>query len=346
MKFYLSSIITLAVFFVFISCKKANEGTPKVGPANLNIVADVSTDGSGKVSFTATADNAVSFEYEFGNGEVRMVTSGLVNYQYLVAGTNTYTVSVTAKGSSGLIAKKSIQAAVTVTATVPGLFWSEEFNTDGAPDPAKWGYDLGAGGWGNSELQYYTSRPENVLVQGGVLKVKAIKENYLGSPYTSVRLLSKDKFAFTYGKVEIRAKLPAGVGTWPAVWMLGNNISTVPWPACGELDIMEHRGSELNKIFGTLHYPGRSGGNADGGTRLIANATTEFHIYSVDWTAAYIKIYADNQLIHTVINSSNIPFNHDFFLIINMAIGGTFAGAVDPALTNATMEVDYIRVYK
>ena len=228
------------------------------------------------------------------------------------------------------------------------LFWSDEFNTDGAPDSAKWGYDLGTGsnGWGNSELQFYTNRPENVIVQGGVLKIKAIKESYKGSEYTSARLLSMGKFAFTYGKVEVKVKLPAGVGTWPAAWMLGSNISTAGWPACGEMDIVEHRGSELNKIFGTLHYPGRSGGNADGNTKVIANATTEFHIYTLDWSAASIKIYVDNQLFHTVANSSRIPFNHDFFLIMNLAIGGNFAGPVDPTLTNATMEVDYIRVYK
>lgn len=149
-----------------------------------------------------------------------------------------------------------------------------------------------------------------------------------------------------YGKVEVRAKIPAGVGTWPAIWMLGADIGTAGWPACGEIDIMEHRGSELNKIFGTLHYPGRSGGNADGNTKVIANATTEFHLYTLDWSAASIKIYADNILVHTVANSTAIPFNHDFFFILNLAIGGNFAGAVDATLSNATMEVDYIRVYK
>jgi beta-glucanase (GH16 family) len=238
------------------------------------------------------------------------------------------------------------QVTVNVKAVTPGLFWSEEFNTDGPPDPAKWGYDLGAGGWGNAELEYYTDRPANAIVQNGVLKINAVKENYNGSAYTSARLLSKNKFAFTYGKVEVRAKLPAGVGTWPAIWMLGSDISSAGWPNCGEIDIMEHRGSELNKIFGTLHYPGRSGGNADGGTKVISNATTEFHTYSIDWSATAIKIYVDDQLYHTVANSASIPFNHDFFFILNIAMGGGFGGTVDPAFTNATMEIDYIRVYK
>jgi len=179
-----------------------------------------------------------------------------------------------------------------------------------------------------------------------VLKIKAIKENYMGSTYTSTRMLSKDKYVFTYGKVEVRAKLPAGVGTWPAIWMLGSDVNTVPWPGCGEIDIMEHLGRDLNKIYGTLHYPGHSGGNADGGTRLITNATTEFHIYSLEWSASTIKILVDGQVVHTVANSSAIPFNHNFFFILNLAMGGNFGGAVDPSFTNASMEVDYIRVYK
>jgi len=226
------------------------------------------------------------------------------------------------------------------------LVWSDEFDVNGTPSPSKWTYDLGGNGWGNSELQYYTNRSENVIVQGGVLKIKAIRESYSGSAYTSARLLTNGLYSFKYGKVEASAKLPAGAGTWPAIWMLGSNIGTAGWPACGEIDIMEHRGSELNKIFGTLHYPGRSGGNADGNTKTISNASTEFHLYKVEWTSTSIDIYVDNQLIHTVANSNKIPFNHNFFIIMNVAMGGTFGGAVDPAFTSATMEVDYIRVYQ
>ena len=342
--------ITILAFslFILISCKKAGgEGSPVVNPpANLVLSAIAATDGSGKVTFTATATYVTTYEYEFGNGEVKTVASGATEYQYTTAGTNTYTVTVTAKNNAGASIKKSIAVTVTVTTAVPALVWSEEFNVNGAPDPAKWGYDLGAGGWGNNELEYYTGRPENAIVQDGVLKIKAIKETYSGSPYTSARLLSKDKFAFKYGKVEVRAKIPAGVGTWPAIWMLGADIGTAGWPACGEIDIMEHRGSELNKIFGTLHYPGRSGGNANGNTKMVTNATTEFHLYSIDWSATAIKIYVDDVLYHTVPNSAAIPFNHDFFFILNVAIGGSFAGAVDPTLNSAIMEVDYIRVYK
>jgi beta-glucanase (GH16 family) len=300
----------------------------------------VNTDNSGNVSFTATATNANTYEFDFGNGIFQNVPSGVVTYKYPASGN--YTVNVNAKSSAGLTINKSILINVIVAQS---LVWSDEFNVNGAPDPAKWGYDLGAGGWGNAELENYTSRPENVVVQGGVLQIKALKENYNGSAYTSARLLSKNKFSFRYGRVEASAKLPAGVGTWPAIWMLGNNISTAGWPACGEIDIMEHLGRDLNKIYGTLHYPGRSGGTADGNTKLISNATTAFHKYSLDWSATSIKISVDDQLIHTVANSAALPFNQEFFFILNVAMGGNFGGAVDPAFTNATMEIDYIRVY-
>jgi len=331
--------------YLLVSCQKSDVGADNA-PTNLVLKTEISQDGSGTVVFTATADGAVSFDFEYGNGESATVPSGIVTYKYTLAGTNTYPVSVTAKSISGLTTKKTFDVTVTIKVDFPGLIWSDEFNTDGTPNPAKWGYDLGAGGWGNSELQYYTSRPENIIVQGGVLKIKAIKETYSGSTYTSARMLSKGLFSFKYGKVEVKAKLPAGVGTWPAIWMLGSNISTAGWPACGEIDIMEHKGSDVNRIYGTLHYPGRSGGNADGSTKVITNATTGFHIYSLDWSASSIKIYVDDQLIHSVVNTTAIPFNHDFFLILNIAMGGTFGGPVDPSFSSATMEVDYVRVYQ
>lgn len=225
------------------------------------------------------------------------------------------------------------------------LVWSDEFNVNGAPDPTKWTHELGAGGWGNGEAQYYTARSQNSRIEGGVLKIIALKENYLGSQYTSARMITKGKFDFKYGRIEARAKFPTGVGTWPAIWMLGANIDVVSWPACGEIDIVEHLGRDLNNIFGTLHYPGRSGGSSNGNSILVPTATTEFHNYSVEWSPEAIKIFVDNTLYHTVPNSSSIPFNHNFFLLMNMAMGGNFGGAIDPAFNSATLEVDYIRVY-
>jgi len=128
--------------------------------------------------------------------------------------------------------------------------------------------------------------------------------------------------------------------------MLGNSKEKAGWPACGEIDIMEHKGGEINKIFGTLHYPDHSGGNANGNTIMIPNATTAFHIYAVEWEQAEIRFYADGQLYHTVANNQNIPFNHNFFILLNLAIGGNFGGKVDPLFSMDTMEVDYVRVYQ
>jgi beta-glucanase (GH16 family) len=339
----LLTVITMSFLSLF-SCKKdENNSSNNVAPTNLTVNATVSTDSSGNVAFVASATNATTYEYGYGDGSFETVPSGVSNYKYSTSGT--YIVNVIATNASGLTTSKSIQVTVKV---VTSIFWSEEFNINGAPDPAKWGYDLGTGnnGWGNKEKQYYTSRPENAIVQNGVLKIMLLKESYSGSNYTSARLQSKGKFAFKYGKVEIRAKLPAGGGTWPALWMLGSNIIGAGWPACGEIDIMEHIGNELNKIYGTLHYPGRFGGNADGGSTTIPNATTEFHNYNLDWSATSIKISVDGVVYKTVANSNAIPFNQDFFFILNVAMGGDFGGAIDPAVTGATMEVDYIRVYK
>jgi beta-glucanase (GH16 family) len=225
------------------------------------------------------------------------------------------------------------------------LVWSDEFNTDGAPDTTKWAYDLGIGtdGWGNNEAQSYTNASDNVIVADGNLKITAKK---VGSDYTSARLKSEGKFDFTYGKVEVRAKLPVGGGTWPAIWMLGADYATNTWPACGEIDIMEHKGNEPNVIHGTLHYPGNSGGNGNTNTTTITNASIEFHVYKTIWSPASVKIYVDDVLFHTVTNTSALPFNKDFFMILNVAMGGTFGGTIDSAFTQSSMEVDYVRVYQ
>jgi beta-glucanase (GH16 family) len=343
MKFAFDLLVSV---FILISCNKKTGNNNETAPANLVVTANVSTDNSGNVSFTASAVNAVSYDFGFGNGVFQLVPSGIITYRYMASGI--YTVNVVAKSAGGQTISKSIQVTVAVTQS---MVWSDEFNTTGAPDNAKWGYDIGDGcpslcGWGNNELQYYTNRTENITVSNGTLKITARAENFGGRSYTSARLLSKDKFSFKYGKAEIRAKLPAGVGTWPAIWMLGNNIGTAGWPSCGEIDIMEHKGSELNKIYSALHYPGNSGGNANSNSRVITNAATEFHVYSLEWSPAEIKLLVDGLPMHSVTNSSNLPFNQNFFFILNVAIGGNFGGPVDPAFTSAAMEIDYIRVYQ
>lgn len=384
------------------------------------------------------------------------------------------------------------------------LVWSDEFDVDGAPNPANWTYDLGAGGWGNGEAQTYTNDPENVKVEGGMLKITAkgtggeagVKHYYDeitlvatggatstvedfegtapvftgfggatstvidnpdasgentstkvgeslknfgaetwagtffdvaapldlttyssmsiktwspasgavvrlklenqangnefvevdatttvseawetltfdlsaapaftydrvvlffdfgvspvgGGSYTSARIKSENLYEFTYGRVEIRAKLPSAGGTWPALWALGANFDTVGWPDSGEIDIMEHVGNNANVVSSALHYPGNFGGTAVTASTPLTSATSEFHNYTVEWTPDSIKFVVDDEFVHlSFVNSGDTPFNGDFFFIMNIAMGGTLGGAIDPAFTEDSMEVDYIRVYQ
>ncbi|NRD23333.1 family 16 glycosylhydrolase [Winogradskyella litoriviva] len=229
----------------------------------------------------------------------------------------------------------------------PTLTWSDEFDTNGAPDSANWTYDLGAGGWGNQEVQTYTDNAENVSVQDGVLKITAKADGSGG--YTSTRLKSQGLQEFTYGRVEIRAKLPSSQGTWPALWMLGANFSDVGWPACGEIDIMEQTGDNKTNILGTCHWfdSGTNAGASYGEITEVADSTSEFHVYSLEWTEESLRIFVDGTAYYTLTNSEDLPFyDKDFFFIMNIAMGGTLGGTIDPAFTEDSMEVDYIRVYQ
>jgi len=223
------------------------------------------------------------------------------------------------------------------------LAWEDNFDVAGAPNSANWTYDLGAGGWGNNELQTYTNNAENVIVEDGFLKITA-RAN--GGGYTSARLKSEGLFDFTYGRVEVRAKLPAAIGTWPAIWMLGADYQTNTWPACGEIDIMEQTGQDKNTTLGTLHYPEVSPGAGNSGSTSVPTSTTEFHNYTVEWTPDVIKFLVDDAVFHSFDNTASTPFNDDFFIILNVAMGGSLGGPVDPAFTESSMEIDYVRVYQ
>ena len=228
------------------------------------------------------------------------------------------------------------------------LVWSDEFDVDGAPDPTFWSYDLGTGtnGWGNNESQYYTDRPENIIVENGVLKITARKEDFNGSAYTSSRIQTYEKFDFTYGRVEARAKLPTGGGTWPAIWTLGADFETNIWPAAGEIDIMEHVGNQQDRIFGTTHDPMAFGGNARSVETTVTGVSEDFHVYAMEWTPTEIRFYVDNNEYGSLPNDPSRPFNKDFFFIMNVAMGGNFGGEIDASFTESSMEVDYIRLYQ
>lgn len=338
----------LTIFSVFITSilvgcggSSKNPTPPNQAPGSVKITAVVATDSSGNVSFTASATNAVSYDFDFGNGVIQTIPSGVTTYKYTSSGT--YTVNVIAKSASGLTSSANIQVTVAVKMN---LVWSDEFNTPGSPDPTKWTYDLGAGGWGNNELEYYTSRTDNAIVSNGTLKIIAKKESYSGSNYTSARLKTQGLYAFKYGRIDVSAKLPASIGTWPAIWMLGNNISTVGWPACGEIDIMEQNGNNKNIVYGTLHYPQQVNQYGDGATTSVANASTAFHKYSAIWSPTTIQLLVDDVVYYSLPNNSNFPFNQNFFIILNVAMGGTLGGTVDPNFTTDQMEIDYVRVYQ
>lgn len=238
------------------------------------------------------------------------------------------------------------------------LVMQDEFDTDGIPNSAIWGYDIGAGnnntgsGWGNNELQYYTNRTENVKVENGLLLITAKKELYNGSSYTSARLTTKGLFEQAYGRFEARIRMPYGQGIWPAFWLLGANSDEVGWPKCGEIDIMEYRGQEPTKVLGTVHGPGYFGGTSITKTYSLLNDRfdTGFHIFGIEWGPDYINYYVDN-VLYNQITPANVTgewvFDHPFYIIINLAVGGNFVGAPNSeTIFPQTMLVDYVRVYK
>ena len=242
------------------------------------------------------------------------------------------------------------------------LVWSDEFNRpDGSlADPRKWTFETGGNGFGNNELEYYTKRSKNAAIRGGKLAIRAIEEKYTGvdgvtRQYTSARLKTQTKFSQAYGRFEARIKLPRGQGLWPAFWMLGNDIDQVGWPACGEIDIMENVGKEPTIIHGTIHGPGYSGrAGIEAGYRLESGQAfaDQFHIFAVEWEPKAIRFYVDDHLYVTR-TPSDIPpaqkwtFDHPFFLLLNLAVGGDWPGPPDSNTKfPQTMLVDYVRVYR
>lgn len=235
------------------------------------------------------------------------------------------------------------------------LVLAEEFDIDGPLNPDIWTFDIGTGqnGWGNNELQYYTDRPENVTVQNGFLIITARQENFNGSPYTSARIKTDNLFEQRYGRFEARMRLPYGQGIWPAFWMLGDDRNgTEIWPQIGEIDIMEYRGQDPTITIGSVHGPGYSAGNAVSKEYDLVNDRfdTGFHIFGIEWGPDYINYYVDD-VLYNQITPDDVPgewvFNDPFYMIINLAVGGTFVGSPnEETVFPQTLLVDYVRVYK
>jgi beta-glucanase (GH16 family) len=261
--------------------------------------------------------------------------------------------------SAGVIScsgKKDAQPYVsTVTApvdknwsfdTIPS--WSDDFAYTGKPDTSRWAYDLGGGGWGNSELEDYTDSATNVSVANG-LTITARKQNLGGENYTSARIISKG--SILYGRIEVKAKLPSGVGTWPAIWMLPDTYAYGAWPNSGEVDIMEMVGYDPNVVHFSAHNQMYYAGNAKTSSYTIATASTDYHIYREDWTPYAIRGYYDGNLVFTYVNtgqgSAYWPYDQKFHLLMNIAVGGSWGGlqGVDDAAFPTTMQVAYVRFY-
>lgn len=361
--------LVLCVFMALISlsCKDSGEGGPsEVTPTNLTLAITIvgsdaqnpNGDGSGLVRCVATANDAVRYEFDFGPEDKVDSSTGMAEHTYKLEGDNLYRIRVTAYSDTDNAISTSENVTVYVSpVSFTDLVWSDEFEGDGAVDNTKWIHETqgpNGGRWWNGEEQHYTDRIENSFVSDGTLKIMARKEQFSSSgitlSYTSARLNSR--FSFTYGRVDVRAKLPAGEGTWPAIWTLGSNITTVGWPACGEIDIMEHWGHNPTKVSSAIHTVACSGANncdAAVGETTVSDFDTEFHVYSTVWTENEIRFYIDDEFRYrykpATKTTENWPFTADQFILLNVAMGGDWFN-IDPEFEQSSMEVDYVRVYQ
>jgi len=225
------------------------------------------------------------------------------------------------------------------------LIWEDTFDYNGEIDSEKWTHEVREQ-WYNNEVQSTTNLLENSKVENGILKLTAIKKS--NGDYTSARIMTHDKLDYKYGRIDVRAKMPAKTnGVWPAIWLLGSNYNTVDWPACGEMDIQEYAQTNQFNVQSTVHKPDGYAGQGDSNvTDAYTDIDSEFHIYSLVWTKEALTFYVNNEPHHIVGNSCSLPFNHKFYLILNFAMGGDMGGEIDSSFTRDSMEIDYVKVYQ
>jgi hypothetical protein len=363
--------IQLITFFAFLmsACSGDDPEEQLTLPSNLVVQTVINPDGSGQVSVTALATNANFYSIYFGEttGENPVkANDGKATHTYEASGS--YTIRVQAHVTTDAFISESSTISVTLKEdegiTIPtegyttpeaydgmALVWQDEFSGTSL-NAENWTFETGTGtnGWGNNELQYY--RQDNTMLQDGYLVISAKKELFQGRDYTSSRIITKDKKSFKYGRVDIRAVLPEGQGIWPALWMLGSNISTVQWPACGEIDIMEMIGGSGREktVHGTLHWD--DGGRVSSGKDYsLATGTfaDKFHVFSIVWNETSITWYMDD-IQYSVIDTTPATlseFQNSFFFIFNVAVGGDWPGAPNSSTEFPQhMIVDYIRVFQ
>jgi beta-glucanase (GH16 family) len=255
--------------------------------------------------------------------------------------------------SAGILIFSAVNCASIKTNSGKKLIWSDEFNGKGLPDSLKWNYDIGGDGYGNEEAQFYTKkRLENARMEDGNLVIEARKENWEKNKYTSARLLTRGKFSFQYGTIEVRAKLPKGRGTWPAIWMMSENMKE--WPNDGELDIMEHVGFHQGYVHASVHTKkyNHIQGTQKTDTLIVKDISEKFHIYKADWTPKKIDVYIDGQKFFTYENKEKTyeawPFDQPYFIILNLAVGGFWGRkeGIDDHIFPQKYYIDYVRVYQ
>jgi beta-glucanase (GH16 family) len=322
---------------------------------------------AGLAIIQATAENTVEYQLRIGQEPEPVEVNTTGNFEHTFLQSGNYRIEVRAYGSSGRYIRNEQFLLVIIDGVSPDdgystplvyegytLVWNDEF--DGTTvNTNNWVFETGTGcphlcGWGNNELQYY--RQQNAWVENGILTIEARQENFQGSHYTSARMKTQGKQSFKYGRIDIRALLPKGQGIWPALWALGNNITTVSWPACGEIDIMEMIGGSgrENRVHGTVHWDFNGHVNAGGSYTLQTGSfADEYHVFTIIWDETNIRWFVnDNQYYAIDITPSHMTeFHQEFFFLFNVAVGGNWPGNPDATtIFPQRMKVDYIRVFQ
>jgi beta-glucanase (GH16 family) len=353
-----------ALTFAASSCEKTPED-PIVLPENFVHTLTLSSSAKGQVDAVLTADKVNYYSIEFidiDGPHADENTTGKFSYKF--ANSGKYAVRMRAHTSaihfveaidSVSINEVTLADGYTTPTEYAGynLVWADEFNGN-ALNLNDWTHEIGTGnwGWGNNELQYYTDGTNNLDVSGGKLTITAKSESQGSSNYTSARIKTQGKKEFQYGRIDIRARLPRGQGIWPALWMLGSNISSVGWPNCGEIDIMELVGHQPNRVHGTVHFGTSTPSTQRTSSYSLGTAEfgDEFHVFTLIWEQNKMEWYVDDKKYHTVTSSGTggiYPFNDKFFFIFNVAVGGQWPGSPDATTVfPQQMEVDYIRVFQ
>ncbi len=325
-------------------------GFEKMKTYQIELNATVEGEVLVKVAVRAVEDHALMAQVNFETNETTTSYIGEFPFNYEVPEGAVVEIDIETDQADVFILKD-----ISLKRKPLEMVWNDEFEIDGLPDPEKWGYDVGGTGWGNGERQYYTSSDiDNAFIRDGILTIAALKEDLATNAYSSARLITREKFDTKYKRIEVMAKLPDGIGTWPAIWMLPTGRLYGTWPDSGEIDIMEHVGYDPDIIHGTMHTTtyNHMKNTQKAGLLHVPDSREAFHRYTIDWTSYEIDFYVDDTLYFTYDNDgsgpASWPYDEDFYLILCLAVGGSWGGqqGIDDTAFPATMEIDYVRYYE